>query len=105
MTDIEKQGYIKKRDLLIWIMEGLVWYWDIAPGMLVLVKSQFVTPELLDSLTQILSDAMKNIKDEEALKKMGDSIDFLKRMKEAELQERNESIKLAELEIMELQLS
>lgn len=104
MTDIEKQGYMKKRELLLWIIEGLVWFWDIAPGILALIKSQFVTPELLDSLTQILSDAMKNIKDEETLQKMEKSIDFLKNMKEAEIQERNESAKKAELDLLELQL-
>ncbi|MDD2487533.1 MAG: hypothetical protein PHS92_04135 [Candidatus Gracilibacteria bacterium] len=104
MTEIEKQNYIKKRESLLSSIEGLFGFWDLAPGIHALIKSQFVTPEILDSLSGILSEALKGIKDDEIRAKMTQSIKLIEKLREKETKEKKESVSAAERELLELQL-
>lgn len=102
MDGIQKQVYEKKRELILSVLESLFWYWDLAEWIHALVSSQFVTPELLDSLTQILSDAIENVQDEKIKKKIQKWLELIEKIREIEAQERAEDIKLAELELLKL---
>ncbi|NUJ97677.1 hypothetical protein HGA92_02715 [Candidatus Gracilibacteria bacterium] len=102
MDEIQKQVYEKKRELILSVLESLFGYWDLAEGIHALVSSQFVTQELLDSLTQILSDAIENVQDEKIKKKIQKGLELIEKIREIEAQERAEDIKLAELELLKL---
>lgn len=102
MNETEKKIYEKKRELILAVLESLFWYWDLAEWIHALVSSQFVTHELLDSLTQILSDAIESVKDEEVKNKMQKWLEMIAKIREIEAQERAEDLKLAELELLKL---
>lgn len=104
MTETEIQIYTKKREALISAIEGLVWFWDIAPWILVIVNSEFVTPELLDVLFDVMTEELKKIKSEEIKEAFNKSLNIVKELREKELQEKMDIIAAADKELSEMQL-
>jgi hypothetical protein len=102
MDKIQKQIYAKKRELILSVLESFFWYWDLAPWIHALVSSQFVTPELLDGLIQIMNDALKTVQNDEFRQKIQKWLELIEHIKQIESQERAEDLKLAELELLKL---
>lgn len=77
----------QKKELVIRVLEKLEWYREIAPDLLVIVKSSYCTDEILNSLINMLNKAIKTIKkddDKKILEKSLQQIQKIRHMEENE---------------------
>lgn len=77
----------QKKGLVIKVLEKLDWYREMAPDLLVIVKSSYCTDEILNSLINMLNKAIKTIKKDDEkiiLEKSLQQIQKIKQMEENE---------------------
>lgn len=77
----------QKKELVIKVLEKLEWYREMAPDLLVIVKSSYCTDEILNSLINMLNKAIKTIKkddDKKILEKSLQQIQKIRHMEENE---------------------
>lgn len=77
----------QKKELVIRVLEKLEWYREMAPDLLVIVKSSYCTDEILNSLINMLNKAIQTIKkddDKKILEKSLQQIQKIRHMEENE---------------------
>ena len=84
MTPEELHSYMLRRDGIINVLNELVWHWELAPGLVALIGSEYVTPDVIDGIEKILKDAIKNVKDVRVQQKLQIWVDKIKKIKESE---------------------
>jgi hypothetical protein len=71
-------------------------YRDIADGLLILIESQYVTDEIIDTLISLIYKSMSSIEDITSTQKMQQAITVLNTIKEQEQQSQQQDIQEAE---------
>ena len=72
----------QKKKLVIKVLERLLWHRDIAQDLLVIIKSSYCTEEILDSLINLVSKAVKTEKWDEDKKLLEKSIQQIKKIQQ-----------------------
>lgn len=72
----------QKKKLVIKVLERLLWHRDIAQDLLVIIKSSYCTEEILDSLINLVSKAVKTVKWDEDKKLLEKSIQQIKKIQQ-----------------------
>jgi len=92
LSDEQKQVYRVKRDVLIGMLSDLELYWHLAESLRVLIESPYVTPNLLDTTWKAVTQAMSEVEDEDARKKLHELEVFLTTMKQKEQQDHTDEL-------------
>lgn len=77
----------QKKELVIRVLEKLQWHREMAPDLLVIVKSSYCTDEILDSLINMMNRAIKTVKkinEKAILEKSLSKIQYIRHMEEIE---------------------
>jgi hypothetical protein len=86
----------QKKSIVIQILIKMKPYRDIADGLLILIESQYVTDEIIDTLISLIYKSMSSIEDITSTQKMQQAITVLNTIKEQEQQSQQQDIQEAE---------
>lgn len=74
----------QKKELVIKVLEKMLWYRDMAQDLLVIVKSSLCSDELLNSLINIINKAIKTVKKDDEKMVLEKSLLQIQKIKEME---------------------
>ena len=80
----------KKKELIIATLERLVWTWDQAEDLILLIKKVDASDKLIDWLTETIEATIENIKDSKQKEIMQKALSSLKEMQRLEAEEKAE---------------
>ena len=78
----------QKKELVTKVLEKLEWYREMAPDLLVIVKSSYCTDELLNSLINMLNKSIKTVKKTDEKKILEKSLQQIQKIKQMEENEK-----------------
>lgn len=74
----------QKKELVIKVLEKIEWYREIAPDLLVIVKSSYCTDEILNSLINMLNKSIKTVKKDDEKRILEKSLQQIQKIKQME---------------------
>lgn len=78
----------QKKELVIRVLEKLEWYREMAPDLLVIVKSSYCTDEIVNSLINMLNKAIKTVKKDSEKKILEKSLQQIQKIRQMEKNEK-----------------
>ena len=82
----------KKKKVLLTIIEKLIWTWDIASWVYLLVNNSKPEDPIIDQVLEIMKKSLKNIGDWKLKDKIIEGISILEKMKEMERIDREKEL-------------
>lgn len=77
----------EKKELLIQIVTNLQPHWEMADGILALLKSSYITQETIDGLIKTINTGIKNSKNKLSKSKLEKWLEKIQKIKEVERSE------------------
>ena len=92
---------MNKKEYILTLLNALLDTWPLAKGLKILVESGNLDDKTIDALVDIFKEVIKTVSDKSKKAKLQKGLDFLQKVKEAEMKAKEEDHKdLANLDKM-----